>query len=68
MNDIDYSINLGKPSVKSLIATLQKIVDDNPDINFHKVGVSLNDEYDYATARLQQWESFGKKRVCVDVY
>lgn len=66
--DIDYSINLGRPSVKSLIAALQKIVDDNPEINFQKVGVSLNDEYDYSDVGLQQWESLGMKRVCVGVW
>jgi hypothetical protein len=65
--NIDYSINLGRPSVKSLIAALQKIVDDNPEINFHKVGVTLNDEYNYDYVTMQQWETLGKQRVCVDI-
>lgn len=66
--NIDYSINLGKPSVKGLIAMLQKIVEDNPDINFHKVGVSLNSEYDMSFAELQRWEDKGRQRVNVDIY
>ena len=66
--NIDYH-NLGKPSVKGLIAMLQKIVDDNPDINFHKVGVSLNGgEYDFKSVELEEWEHKGKHRVCVDIY
>lgn len=65
--NIDYH-NLGKPSVKGLIAMLQKIVDDNPDINFHKVGVSLNDEYDFTNVELRRWEYRLGERVNVDIY
>lgn len=66
--NIDYSNNLGRTSVKSLIQTLQKIVDDNPDINFHKVGARLNDGTSMSSAGLTQWEHKGCKRVCVDIY
>ena len=65
--DIEY-YNLRRPSVKYLIQTLQKIVDDNPDINFHKVGATLNDEYIMNGAELVQWEHKWCKRVCVDIY
>ena len=64
--NIDY-YNLGKPSMKSLIRALQKIVEDNPDINFNKVGVSLNEEYDMKHVELKHWEYKGNKRVCVDI-
>lgn len=65
--NIDYNINLGKPSVKYLISALQKIVDDNPEINFHKVGVSLNNEYDFSQVEFHQWGHDDKLRVCIDI-
>ncbi len=64
--NIDY-FNLGKLSVKGLIIELQKIVDDNPHINFHKVGVGCNEEYDILYADLKQWEYKGKQRFQIDL-
>lgn len=66
--NIDYSLNLGKPSAAYLLAALQRIVDSHPEINFHQVGVSLNSgEYDFSRVQLLQWEHKGQTRFCIDI-
>lgn len=65
--DIDYSLNLGKPSVKYIISALQKIVDDNPEINFHKVGVCSMDGKSIDYVELASWEYKGNMRFSIEV-
>lgn len=65
--NIDYSINLGKPSAAYLLAALQRIVESHPEINFHKVGVSLNNEYAFYNVSLASWEVDGKKRFEISI-
>lgn len=70
MNTIEYDyFNLGNPSVKGLILSLQKIVDDNPDIDFRKVGVILSPEnHHFHNTVLSKWYYNDKQRCIVTIY
>lgn len=65
--NIDYSINLGKPSAAYLLSALQRIIESHPEINFHQVGVCLNNEYAFYNVSLASWEVGGKKRFEISI-
>jgi hypothetical protein len=51
---IEYGAEKGSYTVASLIEDLQHMVDNNRDIDFRYVPVSLNDEYSCSSFRVQQ--------------
>lgn len=64
---VDY-FSSGEPSVLWLITELQQIVNDNPAIDFNKVGVTLNSgEYTLNRVGLIDWQHKGMSRFCVDI-
>lgn len=69
--EIDYWVNSTRYSVMDLIRDLGAIVQDNPHLDFERIGVSLNDEYTAVKAKLESWEPIGKEGVLrynVDIY
>ena len=69
--EIEYWENSTCYSVMALIRDLQCTVDNNPHIDFERIGVSLNDEYTASNVCLEKWEpigSPGKVRYCMDIY
>lgn len=65
--NIDYFAHTGA-SVLDVIKQLQSVVDANPEIDFSRIGVSLNEEHTARNVELQSWQYRGLTRfdVCID--
>lgn len=65
--EIDYFERSTDYSVLDLLHELRDIIDSNPQIDFSRVGVSINDEYMAEKAKLDSWIVDKKIRVMVDI-
>lgn len=56
-------------TVYALMDKIQRIISDNPDVDFTKVGIIMNQEYSCCNVVLDKWNSVvsGKKRVGVSL-
>lgn len=60
--------NNGGISVLGLIEALERIVDDNPHLNFGNMGVSLNSgEYEATKVTLSYWKAGEELRAGLDI-